>query len=132
MSKKLKIILGILIIGVLICLGIFLWYLNDVQNYRDDVAAIVIEDINPAAIPDGTYQGEYDVNYIYAKVEVTVQAGVITNIDLLEHKNGEGEPAEQIIDDILRLQSLKVDAVSGATNSSLVIEKAIENALTIK
>lgn len=34
-----------------------------------------------------------------------------------------------IISEILTKQNLEVDAVSGATNSSVVIKKAMENAL---
>lgn len=34
-----------------------------------------------------------------------------------------------IVDNIIREQSLEVDAISGATNSGLVIEKACESAL---
>jgi uncharacterized protein with FMN-binding domain len=131
MKRNRKILLSFLGIIVILTLGILLWYLYSVQTYKDKVASIAIEDIDLAAIPDGTYIGEYDVDFIYAKVEVIVQDGVITNINLLKHKNGKGKPAEQIIDNIVRTQNLDVDAISGATNSSQVIKKAIENALTM-
>ena len=36
---------------------------------------------------------------------------------------------EKLADDMVKQQSLNVDAVSGATNSSKVIRKAVENAL---
>lgn len=74
------------------------------------------------------YVGEYDVDFVYAKVEVTVQNGAVTNIDILEHKNGRGKPAEIVADRIIQEQRIDVDAVSGATNSSVVIKKAVENA----
>ena len=61
---------------------------------------------------------------------VTVQNGAITNIDILEHKNGRGSSAEAVVDRIIEEQKIEVDAVSGATNSSAVIKKAVENALT--
>ena len=80
-------------------------------------------------IPDGVYIGEYDVNVIYAKVEVTVENGEITNIIILEHRNERGKPAEAVINKIVEDQKIDVDAVSGATNSSTVIKKAVENAL---
>ena len=70
------------------------------------------------------------MDFVYAKVEVTVQNDVITNIDILEHKNGRGSRAEVVVDRIVEEQKIEVDAVSGATNSSTVIKKAVENALT--
>jgi uncharacterized protein with FMN-binding domain len=130
MNKKFRLILSIAGAILVVGLGALLWYLNSVRDYKDEVASIVTGDIDPSKIPDGTYAGDCDVNFIYAKVEVTVQDGAITDIKLLEHKNGKGKPAEAIINDILNKQSLDVDAVSGATNSSKVIKKAIENALT--
>ncbi len=36
----------------------------------------------------------------------------------------------KIIEQIVEQQTLQVDAVSGATNSSLVLRKAVENAVT--
>ena len=64
-----------------------------------------------------------------AKVSVTVKDNKITDITLLNHKNERGKPAEVIPEKVLKAQSLQVDTISGATNSSKVILKAIENAL---
>ena len=69
------------------------------------------------------------MDFIYAKVEVTVQNGEITNINILEHRNERGKTAEVIADSIVDEQKIDVDAISGATNSSTVIKKAVENAL---
>ena len=66
---------------------------------------------------------------IYAKVEVTIQNGEITGIRILEHKNERGQAAEAVVDRIVAEQRIDVDAVSGATNSSTVLKKAVENAL---
>ena len=78
---------------------------------------------------DIPYVGEYDVDFIYAKVEVTVPNGEITNINILEHRHERGKTAEVITDRIVDEQKTDVDAISGATNSSTVIKKAVENAL---
>ena len=55
--------------------------------------------------------------------------GQITDIEILEHRNERGQKAESIIDKIVDEQKLNVDAITSATNSSLVIKKACENAL---
>lgn len=97
--------------------------------YQRTVAALAPRDIPVSQVADGTYEGECDAGYIYAKVRVTVDAGEITNIDLLEHRNERGSAAERIPQDVMAAQSLDVDAVSGATNSSRVIKEAIADAL---
>ena len=104
-------------------------YLKSVADYRQVVRETTFEDINISDIPDGVYVGEYDVDFIYAKVEVTVQNGEITNINILEHRHERGKTAEVIADSIVDEQKIDVDAISGATNSSTVIKKAVENAL---
>ncbi|MDY0139623.1 MAG: FMN-binding protein [Candidatus Izemoplasmatales bacterium] len=118
-------------IGVVIVIGgVFLGlYLNRVSNYREAIEEIIIENEDIASLENGVYPGECDVDFIHVKLEVTILDGVITKIEILEHYNGQGTPAEAIIDDILDQQSLEVDAIAGATNSSLVIKKAVELAL---
>ncbi len=99
-------------------------------DYKRAVKETTFGSLDISTVPDGVYVGEYDVGFVSAKVEVTVQDGVIINIDILEHKNGRGSRAEVVVDRIVEEQKIEVDAVSGATNSSTVIKKAVENALT--
>ena len=47
----------------------------------------------------------------------------------MEHVNGQGSGAERIPATVVEKQTLQIDMVSGATYSSKVILKAIENAL---
>ena len=104
-------------------------YLRDVSDCKQAVKETVFKDIDISRVPDGTYVGEYDVDFIYAKVEVTVQNRVVTEIDLLEHRNERGKSAEIVTERIIEEQRTDVDAISGATNSSIVIKKAVEIAL---
>lgn len=125
-----KRIIAATVTAVSLILLIFLAvYLRNVAAYKQAVRETTVDEINISDVSDGIYIGEYDVNFIYAKVEVTVQDGKITNIELLEHKNERGKPAEAILGKMIDAQRINVDAVSGATNSSTVIKKAAENAL---
>lgn len=80
----------------------------------------------------GTYTGTGKGNNGDIIVEVTLSSDAITNITIKEHKETAGlsDPAfEQIVKDIIALQSIEVDAVSGATNTSNGIMEAVKNAL---
>lgn len=101
-------------------------------DYKRAVKEITFDDVNISDIPDGVYIGNCDVNFIYAKVKVIVQNGNITDINLLEHRHERGRSAETIPGKIVDEQRINVDAVSGATNSSTVIKKAVENAIQEK
>lgn len=130
MTKKRKVCFAMIVaIVIVISLVFYLIYMSRVSNYQKTVSNMTFTSIDISKIPNGTYVGDCDVNFIYAKVSVTVKDGVIVKIELLEHKNGKGAPAEKITDEIIQKQQLDVDAISGATNSSKVIIKAVENAL---
>ena len=128
LSRK-KILLFTAIFLFLLVLIFTAVYLKSVADYKRAVKETTFRNLDISDVPDGVYAGGYDVDFVYAKVEVTVQNGVITEIDILEHKNGRGSRAEVIGDRIVEEQKIDVDAVSGATNSSTVIKKAVENAL---
>ena len=127
-SKK-KIISFIILLLLLIGLICGAVYLKKVADYKRAVGETTIGEIDIADVSDGIYIGEYDVNFIYAKVEVTVEDGEIVSINILEHRHERGKAAETVIEKIIDEQKIDVDAISGATNSSTVIKKAVENAL---
>jgi uncharacterized protein with FMN-binding domain len=93
------------------------------------LADLQVQDIDISKIPDGTYTGSYSVFPVAVKVKVTVSKHKISEIEILKHNNGQGAPAEIITERVKAAQSLDVDIISGATYSSKVILKAIENAL---
>ncbi len=120
------------ILSVAIALSLVLHIYLGVSSfsfYQKAVSAITISGVDVTAVADGSYLGECDVGYIYALVTVTVKDGQITDIQIDEHKNERGAPAETVIYSIIERQDIMVDSISGATNSSMVIKKAVENAL---
>lgn len=128
--KTLKIIGASAAVFFIAALLFLMDFMKAIKEYQSQVSAISFVNVGISDVRDGTYTGECDVNIIYAKVEVIVQRGEIINISLLEHRNGRGLSAEEIVDRIVAEQTVNVDAVTSATNSSIVIKKAVENALT--
>lgn len=88
-----------------------------------------IREVDISSIPDGTYQGSAETVMAAADVVVTVDDQIITAIDVIRHLHSNGEEAEAVLDRIIKQQCLKVDLVSGATTSSMVLLKAVEDAL---
>lgn len=125
----------VIITGIIIILGlatIFIIGLSiKLHEFSKEISQIEIENIDVSTIEDGEYIGEYYLSEsVGAKVEVTVNNNEIVNIDFIEHKCARGKKAEAITINVIDSQSLDVDAISGATGSSTVILKAIENALS--
>ena len=82
-------------------------------------------------VQDGEYIGKYNVNINSARVFVSVKDGAILKIEILKHYHGPGYGADKLIKEITKKQTLEVDVITGATKSSYVLKKAVENALRI-
>lgn len=128
MNRKKLLILGALLViaaGFFAARGLF----ARLEANLAELVAMEMSNLNLANIEDGTYVGSYSMFPVTAEVKVTVQDHLITSIELTKHNHGKGAAAEVIPSKVVEAQSLQVDAVSGATYSSKVIMKAIENAL---
>ena len=99
------------------------------QSDLKKLSTLEIQDVDLSQIEDGYYEGSYSVFPVAVEVNVYVKNHEIIDINILKHTNGQGGPAEKITEHIMKSQSLDVDAISGATYSSKVIIKAVENAL---
>ncbi len=99
------------------------------EEFRDEIEAIEVEEMDLTTVDDGIYIGSYDANLIRAEVRVQVQNHQIVSIEIIEHHHANAEAAEQIIDWIVETQSIEVDGVAGASYSVRVIQAAILNAL---
>ncbi len=124
-KKRWKILLGILAVIVLAAVGMMMLLQTNLNN----LVNVEISQIDIESIEDGTYIGEYSSPPVNAEVQVEVRDGKITDIEILEHDHGQGESAEAIVDSVIAEQKIDVDSISGATYSSRVILKAIEDAL---
>lgn len=80
----------------------------------------------------GVYQGTAWGNNGEIRVEITLEAGSIKNIEVLDHQETKGIsdlPLTVIPEQIVKTQSIAVEALSGATMTSNGIKNAVKNAL---
>lgn len=129
MKKKKKALVTVLVMIAVVAVAGFALYFVSAKQLQTAMEEMTYTHTDAANVPDGTYVGECDVTLVYAKVQVTVKDGQMTDIQLLEHDNGRGSAAENIVEVVMDKQTIAVDDVSGATISSKVIRKAIDNAL---
>lgn len=127
-KRSLIVILIVLLVAVLLAVGLI--YMKPLLEYENKVASIDVRNVDLQTIENGTYYGDCDVGYIRAQVRVVIRDHVITEIELLEHYNDRGAAADVLPNQMIEQQRIDVDAVSGATSSSRVIQEAVYNALT--
>ncbi len=117
------------ILTLLIMLTVFFTLTGMMTYMKMRLKQITVSDVDFSKVEDGVYSGSYKLFPVEAEVKVTVKNHEITQIDLVKHTTGQGALAEVIPDKVVKAQNLKVDVVSGATQSSKAILKAIEAAL---
>ena len=129
MNRRNKAVL--IAVSALLVIGLFAGglYLKSIGDYKAKVNALTFDEIDLSQAADGVYEGQCDTGVVRARVQVTVRDHRLESIELLEHENRKGTPAEVILERMLQHQTTAVDTVSGATCSSKVLRKAVENAL---
>ena len=88
--------------------------------------------ISAADLEDGKYQAAAQGHVDQIELEVTVESGKISDIEILSQNETEGlgdQAVEDITAAIVEEQSLEVDSISGATNSSEAVKNAVRKAL---
>ena len=126
-SKKIYILgLILIILSLNVSMGC---KLISYKDYKKEVGKLSIEDINFQNVKDGEYKGKCNMGWVEAVVLVEVKSNKINNIKLLWYRHGRGKKAKVMPERVIQAQSLKVDTITGATNGSKIILKAIENAL---
>ncbi len=128
-KKKILIIVLLIVAAVVIVGGFIIKNLIDkLDEGLEELMTLEIENVDVSEISDGTYSGSYKQFPIDVQLTVMVKNGEIQDIKINKHINGKGKEAEEITKDVIAQQSLEVDTVTGATYSSIVILKAIEQA----
>jgi uncharacterized protein with FMN-binding domain len=102
---------------------------------------MVIANVDFKKLRDGIYTGTYHgskESFRDAAVEVTVASGAVTKIKVTEgalagdkqtNEIRKGLSINNLLDNVIKSQSLQVDVISGATLTSNAHLKAVENAL---
>ena len=129
MKRKTKIILLIAAAVLLVCILGGMIAFQSIQRNLNALSSMAIEDIPLDRVKDGVYVGEYSVFPVSAQVEVTVKDHAIAAARILKHRNGQGSAGEAVVNKAALANSIRVDTVTGATYSSKVLLKAMENAL---
>ena len=117
-----------LILTILLAVSAMLILLMDLKT-KSDLRDLVFADIDMAAVADGTYRGKAETSLIKAEVEAKTAGNQIISVRIINHDSGLGKKAEQITDDMVRMNTYDVDVISGATASSQVIKCAVSAAL---
>lgn len=124
MKKNVICVIGSLLVLFIIIVGFT--FVTTMQK----ADAIQLVNIDITKLKDGIYIGDSDIGLVKVRVEVEVADHKLKDIHLIEHQNGFGKQAEEILDVMIDRNTTVVDTISGATISSKVIMDATQDALS--
>lgn len=129
------------VVSLIAVVGILVGYNSvlDAREKNEEIAKLKAQvtgtqsaESNDSNYKDGTYQGEAEGFGGTVAVEVTVEKGKITAVEIVSAQKEDGaylSMAKDIIPKIIEAQSADVDTISGATFSSTGIKNASQEAL---
>ena len=122
-----------LILGLLLLPFAFIMMTSFRGGYRANYSHPEGWDFTAYNLQDGIYQGEATGFREGLIVEVTVEEGTVVDVAVVDHNEVGPQyyrrPISLVPGEIVEEQSTSVDAVTGATATSMAIMSAVENAL---
>lgn len=129
------------VVSLIAVVGILVGYNSvlDAREKNEEIAKLKAQvtetqsaESNGSNYKDGTYQGEAEGFGGTVAVEVKIEKGKITTVEIVSAQKEDGaylSMAKDIIPKIIEAQSADVDTISGATFSSTGIKNASQEAL---
>lgn len=129
------------VVSLIAVIGILVGYNSvlDAREKNEEIAKLKAQvtetqsaESDDSNYKDGTYQGEAEGFGGTVAVEVTIEKGKITAVEIVSAQKEDGaylSMAKDIIPKIIEAQSADVDTISGATFSSTGIKNASQEAL---
>ena len=100
------------------------------QEEHSGVTAAPAEKVDLTDVPDGTYRGEFNLkDELIYDVYVTIEAQQISRIEVDSEDLAFVKKPAELFERVIQAQSVEVDAVSGASASSMILLRAIKDAL---
>jgi uncharacterized protein with FMN-binding domain len=126
---KRKLMTAVLIV-LLAVVGLVGWFVVRYNLMEQRLRATEIGRVDLSLVADGTYTGTFGDFLLSVTARVRVKNHRITRVEAVDQRSAPGYQASEILDRIVAAQRPRVDAVTGATGSSLCTMAAVYRALS--
>ena len=124
--RKILLILAASALAAAFLIPMMVYRINEVLVEQD----ATVEDVDVSGVSEKTFTGSYSSGHMYADVEVTVVNGQYTDIQLTGYSGINPSRAAQVIDAIIRHQTLTPDEGDiGEQFTDIIVQKAIYYAI---
>lgn len=123
-----KIITPFLVV-LCIILTLMMYMQRRTRSYYKQAARLPFYNIQPEDVQDGTFRGKIYTSFIHVQLDVTVNNGHFTSIEIIENEGAYGKKVAPIIDEMIEQNTSVVPAIIGDELASIVFVACVDNAL---
>ena len=126
-SKPVRIFLIILCV----VLTFVLYMQRRTRNYYKEAAKLPFYNVQPADVADGTYRGKTYTRFLHVQLDVTVESGKLTKIEIIENEGTGGKKITPLLDEMIAQNTSVVPALKGDELASIVfIDDALHKGIS--
>ena len=124
-SKTLRTVL----IVICVILSFIMYMQRRTRNNLKQAAKLPFYNVQPAQVPDGTFHGKVYTKFMHVQLDVSVQDGRLTKIEIVENQGAYGKKIEPLLDQMIADNNTVVPAIKGDEIGSIVFIACVDDAL---
>lgn len=124
-SKTLRTVL----IVICVILSFIMYMQRRTRNNLKQAAKLPFYNVQPSQVPDGTFHGKVYTKFMHVQLDVSVQDGRLTKIEIVENQGAYGKKIEPLLDEMIAQNNTVVPAIKGDEIGSIVFIACVDDAL---
>lgn len=124
-SKTLRTVL----IVICVILSFIMYMQRRTRNNLKQAAKLPFYNVQPFQVPDGTFHGKVYTKFMHVQLDVSVQDGRLTKIEIVENQGAYGKKVQPLLDEMIAQNNTVVPAIKGDEIGSIVFIACVDDAL---
>lgn len=124
-SKTLRTVL----IVICVILSFIMYMQRRTRNNLKQAAKLPFYNVQPSQVPDGTFHGKVYTKFMHVQLDVSVQDGRLTKIEIVENQGAYGKKVQPLLDEMIAQNNTVVPAIKGDEIGSIVFIACVDDAL---
>lgn len=124
-SKTIRTVL----IVICVILSFIMYMQRRTRNNLKQAAKLPFYNVQPSQVPDGTFHGKVYTKFMHVQLDVSVQDGRLTKIEIVENQGAYGKKVQPLLDEMIAQNNTVVPAIKGDEIGSIVFIACVDDAL---
>lgn len=124
-SKTIRTVL----IVICVILSFIMYMQRRTRNNLKQAAKLPFYNVQPSQVPDGTFHGKVYTKFMHVQLDVSVQGGRLTKIEIVENQGAYGKKVQPLLDEMIAQNNTVVPAIKGDEIGSIVFIACVDDAL---